>query len=398
MLPVPIRRIGKADIVGFGIDAVAMFRNSIQPAVHRPVAGFGHDAGWRNDRHIRLVGDTTGNGRSDIIGFGENGVVVSYNNGSNNFSAPSLALGGEFGASAEANSWAVSKHVRYVADILKRGYVDIIGFGDRGTYISLNNGDGSFAPARLAVPHFGFDPIAGDFKRERHLRFLGDVTGNGRPDIVAFGETSVQVSLNNGDGTFRDARPVIFGFTYSSGGWRIDKHPRMLADLTGDGKVDIVGFAEAGVYVALNIGNGTFQEPRLVLNAFGANAGGWQVDAHPRYIADVTGNGWGDIVGFANGGVFVALGNGDGTFQPPKLVLEAFGYEAGGWRVGIHPRYVVDLTGDGAADIVGISDSGVVVSYNDGKGNFGPPQIICNHFGPSQGWDVEKTVRLVANL
>ncbi|RXW23188.1 hypothetical protein EST38_g2675 [Candolleomyces aberdarensis] len=378
-----------------------MFRNSIQPAVYHPVASFGHDAGgWRHDRHLRLVGDTTGNGRSDIIGFGENGVVVSYNNGSNNFSLPSFALAGEFGASAEANNWAVSKHVRYVADLLKRGYVDIIGFGDRGVFVSLNNGDGSFAPSRLAIPQFGCDVTAGEYKRERHLRFLGDVTGDGRPDIVAFGETSVNVSLNSGDGIFQDARPVIFGFTHGSGGWTIDRHPRMLADLTGDGRVDIVGFADAGVYVALNIGNGTFQEPRLVLDAFGAggNAGGWQVGAHPRYVADVTGNGRGDIVGFASGGVFVALGNGDGTFQPPKLVLEEFGFEAGGWRVGIHPRYVVDLTGDGAADIVGISDSGVVVSYNDGKGNFGPPQTLCDHFGASQGWDVEKTVRFVANL
>ena len=106
----------------------------------------------------------------------------------------------------------------------------------------------------------------------------------------------------------------------------------------------------------------------------------------------------GDILGFANAGVFVALGNGDGTFQPPKLVLSAFGYEAGGWRVGITPRYVVDLTGDGAADIVGISISGTVVSYNDGKGNFGAPQTLSNSFGSNQGWDVDKTVRMMANL
>jgi hypothetical protein len=226
------------------------------------------------------------------------------------------------------------------------------------------------------------------------------VTGDGRPDIVGFGETSVQVSFNNGDGTFQKARPVVTSFAYSAGGWRVDRHPRILADLTGDGRADIIGFADGGVFVALNNGNGTFQEPKHVLSSFGAGAGagGWQVSAHPRYVADVTGDGRGDIVGFANAGVYVALGNGDGTFQPPKLVLAAFGYEAGGWRVGITPRYVVDLTGDGAADIVGISISGAVVSYNDGKGNFGTPQTLTNNFGSSQGWDVDKTVRMMANL
>ncbi|KAJ2928511.1 hypothetical protein H1R20_g8588, partial [Candolleomyces eurysporus] len=394
--PVPTRRIGTADIVGFGMDGVSVLRNSIRSTVQQSIASFGYNAGgWRNEDHVRLVGDTTGNGRSDIIGFGEHGVVVSYNNGSNNFSPPSLVLGDEFGAGAEAGRWRVDEHVRYAADLLKRGYVDIIGFGDAGVLVSLNNGNGTFATPHLALPQFGFS--AGGYRRERHLRFLADVTGDGRPDIVGFGEKSVQVALNNGDGTFQKARPVLTGFVYSAGGWRVDKHPRILADLTGDGKADIVGFADDGVHVALNNGNGTFQESRLVLSAFGGRDG-WQKGTHPRYVADVTGNGRGDIVGFANGGVFVALGNGDGTFQPPKHVLEAFGYEAGGWRVGKHPRYVVDLTGDGAADIVGISDSGVVVSYNDGKGNFEPPQTICNHFGASQGWDVEKTVRLVANL
>jgi hypothetical protein len=43
-----------------------------------------------------------------------------------------------------------------------------------------------------------------------------------------------------------------FGYADEAGGWRVDKHPRFLADLTGDGRADIVGFGEAGVYVILN--------------------------------------------------------------------------------------------------------------------------------------------------
>ncbi|KAJ2912324.1 hypothetical protein MD484_g8094, partial [Candolleomyces efflorescens] len=393
---VPTRRVGTADVVGFGMDGVSVLRNSIRPTIQQPTGSFGYNAGWRNEDHVRLVGDTTGNGRSDIIAFGEHGVTISYNNGSGSFSSPSLVLGGNFGSGAEAGSWRVDKHIRYAADLLKRGYVDIIGFADDGVFVSLNNGDGTFAPPQLALAQFGF--AAGGYRREKHLRFLADVTGDGCPDIVGFGETSVQVSLNNGDGTFQKARPVVPSFAYSGGGWRVERHPRILADLTGDGRADIVGFADAGVYVALNNGNGTFQEPKHVLSTFGAVAGGWQVSAHPRYVVDVTGNGCGDIVGFANAGVYVALGNGDGTFQPSKLVVAAFGYEAGGWRVGITPRYVVDMTGDGAADIVGISvDGAVQVSYNDGKGNFGAPQGLLSRFG-SSGWDVDKTIRMMANL
>jgi Subtilase family/FG-GAP-like repeat len=56
-------------------------------------------------------------------------------------------------------------------------------------------------------------------------------------------------------------------------------------DLTGDGRADIVGFGDAGVWVALNNGNGTFQAPSKVLNAFAYSAGSWRVEKHPRFLA-----------------------------------------------------------------------------------------------------------------
>jgi len=70
-----------------------------------------------------------------------------------------------------------------------------------------------------------------------------------------------------------------------------------------------------------------------------------------------------------------------------------------GWRVERHPRFVVDVTGDGCADIVGFGDHGVYVSFNDGKGEFGPIQKLLTDFAYNDGeWSAEKTVRLVANL
>ena len=98
---------------------------------------------------------------------------------------------------------------------------------------------------------------------------------------------------------------VVANFGYTAGGWRVDMHPRFLADLTGDGRADIVGFGNAGAYVSLNNGNGTFQAPQLVVGNFGYNAGGWRVDMHPRFLADITGDGRADIVGFGNAGVWV---------------------------------------------------------------------------------------------
>jgi len=92
-----------------------------------------------------------------------------------------------------------------------------------------------------------------------------------------------------------------------------------------------------GVYVSLNKGDGTFKEPKLVLNKFGYEAGEWRVDKHPRFLSDLTGDGKADIAAFGDPGVYVSLNKGDGTFKEPKLVLNKFGYEAGGWRVDKHP-------------------------------------------------------------
>src|SRR6266567_2696674 len=83
-----------------------------------------------------------------------------------------------------------------------------------------------------------------------------------------------------------------------------------------------------------------------------AVAPGWRVDKHPRFLARLAPRGHTDIVGFGDCGVWTALGNGDGTFRAPNVVIANLGYQAGGWRVGRHPRFVVDLTGDGRADIV----------------------------------------------
>ena len=162
-------------------------------------------------------------------------------------------------------------------------------------------------------------------------------------------------------------------------GWRVDQHPRFVADVTGDGKADIVGFGGAGVYVAVSNGDGTFQPVRRVLDNFGTQQG-WGVDRHPRFVADVTGDGKADIVGFGSAGVWVASSNGDGTFQAAQRVLDNFGVQQG-WGVNRHPRFVADVTGDGKADIVGFGNAGVYVAVSNGDGTFQPARLALADFG-----------------
>src|SRR5262249_37393896 len=144
-----------------------------------------------------------------------------------------------------------------------------------------------------------------------------------------------------------------------------DQHPRFVADITGDGRADIVGMGRDGVWASLNSrGDGIMQIRRLVLRGFGEDAGIWHVDRHPRAVGDVTGEGRGDIVGFGNDGVYDALSDGGGSFTL-AAGIGGFGVDEG-WRVDQHPRFLGDVTGDGRADIVGFGNDGVYVALSNG--------------------------------
>ncbi len=276
-------------------------------------------------------------------------------------------------------SWT-TRLLRTVANASGDRQPDVVGFGADGVWVATGNSDGGFQPPRLAIDNFGEQ--LGSWHVERHPRFVADVTGDGTADIVGFGDAGVWTALSNGDGTYRPAQFVINDLGYEAGGWRIDQHPRFVADLTGDGRADIIGFGSDGVWTALSNGDGSFQPPQFVLADFAPNANGWHLDRHPRFMADVTGDGRADIIGFGNDDVYVALSNGDGTFQPPVWAIGDLCYNQG-WRIDQHSRFVADLTGDGRADIIGFGNDGVWTALSNADGSFQPPQFVLNDFAPN---------------
>jgi len=82
MTPVPTANPGLAAIVGFGLDGVSILPNGFKAQSIFVVKNFGKNAGgWLTSKHPRLVADVTGNKRGDLVGFGEGGVSISVNNG-----------------------------------------------------------------------------------------------------------------------------------------------------------------------------------------------------------------------------------------------------------------------------------------------------------------------------
>ena len=188
------------------------------------------------------------------------------------------------------------EHPRLLADVNGDGRQDVVAFGHYGVWLATSTG-ASFNTA-FVLPAFGFND---GWRVERHVRTTGDINGDRLEDIVGFGDRGVWTALATGDG-FAPAQFVHAGLGHLAGQWRVDKHPRLLADVNGDRQKDIVAFGDAGVWVALAPSAGAFSDPAFVVAEFGFNQG-WRLEMHPRMTADVNGDGMQDIVGFANDGV-----------------------------------------------------------------------------------------------
>ncbi|MFF4739449.1 FG-GAP-like repeat-containing protein [Streptomyces sp. NPDC001262] len=363
---------------------------------NRPPSG---QPAWWAGLGDRFLTPTTGTKRADIVGLKPaKGAVTSPSNGDGTF-ADERALHQGPPSPSPADLWTL-------VDTTGDGRPDVVVLAADGVRVSTQDKGGTFTPAggKLVLKVFGRGQQAGGWLADKHPRFLVDTTGDGRADIVGCHDDGVWVSLQDEEGKFAPLtdEPVLraFGHNEKAGGWLVDKHPRFLVDTTGDGRADIVGCHDDGVWVSLQDEEGKFADPLYILDDFGADQGWSSIEEHPRFLAPTTDGGAVDIVGFGPQGVVVSRGRGDGTFEPSKLVLNDFGL-AQGWTSSKHLRLLADVTGDGKPDIVGFGDEGVWVSHNRGDGQYKQAQLVCRGFGYNEdagAWRVDRHPRFLADI
>ncbi|RZU46467.1 VCBS repeat protein [Streptomyces sp. BK022] len=359
---------GRADIVGLKPGKGAVRASSRGDGTFDDERVLHQAAQSASPKDLWTLADTTGDGRPDVVLLAADGVRVATADETGTYTpAGGKPVLKAFGHGDGAGGWLADQHPRFLVDTTGGGRLDLVGFHDDGVWTSLQDEDGTFAPLpdEPVLRAFGRGEKAGSWLADRHPRFLADTTGDGRTDIVGCHDDGVWVSLQDEDGTFAEPLYVLDDFGTDQGWTSAEEHPRFLMPTVGEGAVDLVGFGPQGVVVARGRGDGTFEPPRLVLNDFG-HAQGWTGGKHLRFLADVTGDGHPDIVGFGDEGVWVAHNRGDGLFDQAQLVSRGFGYndDSGAWRVDRHPRFLADITGDGRVDIVGFGGPGVYVARN----------------------------------
>lgn len=222
----------------------------VHAATAQPVFSFTH--GWRVDQHVRELADVSGDGRADIVGFGDPGTFVAYGQTAGTFTAPALRLR-NFGT---AQGWNNARHLRTVVDVDVDGRADLVGFGNAGASVSCAQPDGTFTPVTLEIGDFGYHQ---GWRVDQHAREVTDVISDGTADVVGFGYSGVSVAHGRANSSTEIPCPKSsfgepflkageFGF---NDGWSQDRHPRLLGDVNGDGREDVVGFGYSATYVEL---------------------------------------------------------------------------------------------------------------------------------------------------
>jgi hypothetical protein len=218
-------------------------------------------------------------------------------------------------------------------------------------------------------------------------------------DVTVTGRTSA-------DGDAQQV-PVTFSFTTATGpdeplpadfrtwllttygtttGW--DAH--LAADVTGNGFADLVSYhpSKGRWWVTESLGDGDFADPEL-LTTYNTTTG-WA--AH--LAGDVTGNGFADLVSYhpQRGRWWVTESLGEGAFAKPRLLTTYATTE--GWDTHL----VADVTGNGFADLVSYHPQRGRwwVTESLGEGAFAEPELLTT-YNTTRGWAAHVAADVTGN-
>lgn len=303
---------------------------------------------WSNgDAAPRFVGDFNGDGKVDIVGMDGNNTLLGLSTGSSFASVTTQPSD-----YPNARAWTSEDTMpRAQGDVNGDGTVDFVGFGG-GVWIDAGTPSGFVADNASWTTEF----YGGAWTDEAVApRLVGDVNGDGKADVVGIDPNGVHVALSTGS-SFAPSTLWSNGFV-SSVGWTSQAiTPRLLADFNGDGKVDLVGFGNANVVVGIS--TGTAFDTVNVSTEFVGSA--WNQDTAPRFAGDVDGDGKADLVAIDGEGVHVALST--GTSAAKSFVAFSGLDPNNGWASqNATPRFLGDVNGDKKADVVGFSANAVEV-------------------------------------
>jgi len=327
------------------------------------------------DPRAVALADVDGDGDLDIVSANQDSNTVSIltNNGAGVF-APTSSHGTFVGVNG------MGPNDVKVADVTNDGELDIVTCNPITDDVSLlvGLGGGSFGAPSVFTTRVG---AGGD---DPEALVLADVTGDGVPDAIVASPTSDDVVVlvaNPGASGFN--APVRFITLVGADG----DAPQGLdvGDVDGDGEPDVVtaNFNTNDVTVLMGVGGGATFEPAVVYPIDAPDVIGTAGD-RPRGVrlADMDADGDLDVVtsNTISDDVTVLLNDGTGVFGAPMIFESSTGYD------GTDPRAlsVGDVNGDGVLDVVVSNQdtADITVVAGLGTGALAPAQTVTISVDP----------------
>lgn len=326
-----------------------------------------------NDSNAQIVvGDVNGDKKDDVIVAHQNG-----NDSSCTSSCFDVLLSNGDGTFTAGNNYAVTTN-NLAGGVLAavNGKLDVVVVDQANpanVWTLTGNGDGTFnPPTSVALSGEAGNSVA-----------FADFNGDGLLDIADIDYNSYQVTVY----LATSATTYANGVSYTTPDGIYDACSLTAGDINGDGKPEIVtpNCGDDSVTVYVNQGDGTFPSAGGVYYSAGlsAAAGGYPADVYPEAvtIADVNGDGYGDIVSsnFSSNSVYgssdmtILLGSSQGTVSQPTV-----GYAVGGYPNT--PAIVADFNGDGHPDIL-VADEEYSLVFLKGYGD-GTFRAALDYYSP----------------
>jgi LmbE family N-acetylglucosaminyl deacetylase len=278
---------------------------------------------------------------------------------------------------------------------------DICGREPDGVYCAVNNGQGGFRPSTRFTVEFS---DANGWKPERYgiTLMMGDVNGDGRDDMCGRSPAGITCATASPDGmsfigsrvwttAFSDATEFDSGISYY-GSLR-------LVDVNGDGYADVCGRGAKGIQCALNNRSGGFGAATSWLNTEFLDSRGWKGERYGMTIdfGDINGDGHVDVCGRGPDEIICATGKASGTgFESPRRWSLQDDFADGSpltdWsasRAYYGSLRLVDINGDGYADICGRSSQGIVCGMSTGNMFGAVRRVVPQDYTDDNGWGVD---------